>query len=432
MGITWNQRFKSALLAVLAAGAATLGYAVHARSAAARAYQQEVALAREEGAWIRLQPVLRTVKRLPYGENFASALEEFGLSGEEAAAASAAAQQAFDLRQLRAGNFLTVGRSGEGRLRAIEYRIDPERLLRIVPGGERYTAEVRTIESRTEMTAVSGTLEDSLFNAVEQAGETAELAMRMAEIFGYDLDFYTDPRRGDTFRVVMEKKKYTDGSAAGYGRILAAEYVNGGRTYRAVLFHDSSGRPAYYGADGASLQKIFLRSPLKFGARITSHFSNDRLHPILKTHHQHLGIDYGAPVGTPVQAIGSGRVLVAGQKPGEGNYVHLRHSGGYETKYLHLSKMFVHAGEQVEIGKTIGLVGSTGLSTGPHLDFRFLQRGQYRNFEHLGLPPADPVSKENWAEFQTVREKWLPMLEHPEMLRAGRAPVAGVPGTGGQ
>ena len=432
MGITWDRRFRAALLGVLAAGAATLGYSVHARSAAARAYQREVDLAREEGAWIRLQPALRTVKRVPYGENFASALEEFGLSGEEAAAASAAARQAFDLRQLRAGNFITVGRSGVGRLRLIEYKIDPERLLRIVPGGERYAAEVRRIESRTEMTAVSGTLEDSLFNAVERAGETAELAMRMAEIFGYDLDFYTDPRHGDTFRVVMEKKRYLDGSAAGYGKILAAEYVNGGRAYRAVLFHDSSGRPAYYGADGASLQKIFLRSPLKFGARITSHFSNDRLHPVLKTRHQHLGIDYGAPVGTPVQAIGSGRVLVAGQKAGEGDYVHLRHSGGYETMYLHLSKMFVHAGEQVEIGKIIGLVGSTGLSTGPHLDFRFLQRGQYKNFEHLGLPPADPVSKENWAEFQTVREKWLPLLQHPEMLRAAHGHAAETPGTGGK
>jgi murein DD-endopeptidase MepM/ murein hydrolase activator NlpD len=432
LGITRNRQFRTALLAVLAAGAALLGYSVHARGAAARAYQQEVGRAREAGEWIRLQPVLRTVKRMPYGENFAAALEEFGLTAEEAFAASSAAQQAFDLRQLRAGNFITVGRSGVGLLRVIEYKIDPEKLLRIMPGGERYTAEVSTIESRTEMTAVSGTLEDSLFNAIERAGETAELAMRMAEIFGYDLDFYTDPRRGDTFRMVLEKKTYTDGSPAGYGKILAAEYVNGGRAYQALLFHDSSGRPAYYGADGASLQKIFLRSPLKFGARITSHFSNDRLHPILKTRHQHLGIDYGAPVGTPVQAIGSGRVLVAGHKAGEGNYVQLRHSGGYETMYLHLSKMFVRAGEQVEIGKIIGLVGSTGLSTGPHLDFRFLQRGQYKNFEHLGLPPADPVGKENRAEFQTVREKWLPLLEHPEMLRAAHAPASGAPGTGGK
>ncbi len=409
-----------------------LGFVLHARRAAAQSFQHEIALAREQAEWISLQPAIRTVNRVPPGENFASALEQFGLTGEEALAAAAAAQRAFDLRQLRAGNLITVGRSGVGSLRTIEYRIDPEHLLRIVPGGERFSAEVRTIASRTEIAAVSGEVDDSLFNAVERAGESAELALRLAEIFGYDLDFYTDPRRGDSFRVVIEKRMYMDGSTAAYGKIYAAEYVNGGRSYRALLFHDPSGRPAYYGADGKSLQKIFLRSPLKFGARITSHFNNSRLHPILKTHRQHLGIDYGAPVGTPVQAIGSGRVLVAGRKAGEGNYVHMRHTGGYETMYLHLSKMYVHAGEQVEIGKIIGLVGSTGLSTGPHLDFRFLQRGQYRNFEHLGLPPADPVAKNNWPEFQAVREKWLPLLENPALLQAGQGPRAEPPGAGGK
>jgi murein DD-endopeptidase MepM/ murein hydrolase activator NlpD len=138
-----------------------------------------------------------------------------------------------------------------------------------------------------------------------------------------------------------------------------------------------------------------------------------------------MGTDYGAPVGTPVQAIGSGRVLFAGLKGGEGNMVHIAHSNGYETMYLHLSRIYVRAGERVEIGKTIGLVGSTGLSTGPHLDFRILEKGRYKNFEKLGLPPSDPVSKKHLPEFAAVRERWLPLLKKPELLEAGIPAVAG-------
>jgi murein DD-endopeptidase MepM/ murein hydrolase activator NlpD len=312
----------------------------------------------------------------------------------------------------------------EGKLREINYRIDANRLLKIVPAGQGYTAQVKEIPSRIEIVAVSGTLDDSLFNAVENTGESAELAMRIAQIFGYDMDFYTDPRKGDTFCVLLEKKKYENGQTAGYGKIFAAEYDNAGRKYQALQYHDPTGQPGYYTADGKSLQKVFLRSPLKFGAAITSHFSKARFHPILKTYRAHLGTDYGAPIGTPVQTIGSGRVIFAGRKGGEGNMVQVSHSNGYETMYLHLSKMFVRLGEHVEIGKTIGLVGSTGLSTGPHLDFRILKKGQYKNFEKLGLGPSDPVAKKNLPEFTALREKWLPLLKNPEMLQAPIAATA--------
>jgi len=131
--------------------------------------------------------------------------------------------------------------------------------------------------------------------------------------------------------------------------------------------------------------------------------------------------DYGAPAGTPVQTIGAGRVTFAGRKGGEGNMVQISHTNGYETMYLHLCRMFVRLGGHVEIGKTIGLVGSTGLSTGPHLDFRILQKGQYRNFERLGLPPSDPVAKRNFPEFGALREKWLPLLKNPDLLQAATA-----------
>ena len=410
------------MMIVCAAGAATLGYTFKQRLATAAEFDHQVKLAQEEAARIREEVILPTEKKVPAGENFVAALEKFGLSPEQAWSAAAAAQHAFNLRQVRAGNTITVGRSVEGTLREIDYKIDADRMLRIVPEDRGFAAQVKEIPSKTEIAAVLGRVDDSLFNAVEDAGESAELAMRLAQIFGYDLDFYTDPRKGDTFRIFLEKKKYSNGQAAGYGKILAAEYENAGKKYQALLFHDPTGRPGYYSADGKSLQKAFLRSPLKFGAPVTSHFSRARFHPILKTYRPHMGTDYGAPVGTSVQTIGSGRVAFAGRKGGEGNMVQVAHANGYETMYLHLSRMFVRTGEHVEIGKTIGLVGSTGLSTGPHLDFRILQKGQYKNFEKLGLPPSDPVSKKNLPEFAAVREKWLPLLKNPELLQASVVP----------
>jgi murein DD-endopeptidase MepM/ murein hydrolase activator NlpD len=406
------------LVIVLGFGVGVLGYIFRMRLATSEEFGRQVKLALEEAARIRAEVILPKDGRILSGEHFTAALEKFGLSHQEAANAAAAAQHAFNLRQVRAGNTITVGRSVEGNLREIDYKIDADRMLKIVPKDSGFSAEIRAIPSRVEISAVNGKVEDSLFNAVEQSGESAELAMRLAEIFGYDLDFYTDPRKGDTFRVVLEKRKYTNGQTAGYGKIYAAEYDNSGKKYQALLFHDESGRLGYYNADGKSLQKMFLRSPLKFAVPVTSHFNHARFHPILKTVRAHLGTDYGAPLGTPVQAIGGGRVVFAGRKNGEGNMVQIAHSNGYETMYLHLSRMYVRAGEHIEIGKTIGLVGSTGLSTGPHLDFRIVQKGQYKNFEKLGLPPSDPVSKKHLPEFAAVREKWLPLLKNPDLLQA--------------
>lgn len=412
---------------VLAAGVAVAAAIFHKRSTDAAIQREEQLLQAEAVQELQADPPEAPVTETKVGhsENLAAALERVGLSADDAAGAAVAAQRVFNLRQVRAGNSIRVNRSGAGELREIGYQIDPERMLKIAPtddGG--FSAEVKAIPSKTEVATVSGRISDSLFNAVAQAGESPELAMRLAQIFGYDLDFYNDPRKGDTFRVVLEKKKYADGKSAGYGKILAAEYNNGGKKYQALLFHDETGHPGYYSADGKSLQKTFLRSPLKFTATITSHFSKSRYHPILKLFRPHMGTDFGAPVGTPVQTIGSGRVEFAGRKGGEGNIIQIAHSDGYETMYLHLSRIFVHQGERVEIGKTIGLVGSTGLSTGPHLDFRILQRGQYKNFEKLGLPPSDPISKTQWPEFALVRQQWLPLLEGRELTEAGVGSLA--------
>jgi murein DD-endopeptidase MepM/ murein hydrolase activator NlpD len=417
-----NRRSLIICLAVCALGLGVLAVVMTGRLAAAREFARQAALAREDAERIRQQVVLFTEHKIAAGLTFADSLRRMGLDAPTAASIVGSAQSAYDLRHLRAGNLLAVGRSPVGDLRAVRYQIDTDRMLWILPRGRDFHAEIKTIPSHTDVAGVTGKVRDSLFNAVTDAGESPELAMRLAEIFGWDLDFYTDPRPGDTFRVVVEKKKYLGGQTAAYGRILAAEYDNNGRAYQAVLFRDASGRTAYYQPDGRSLQKAFLRSPLKFAAPITSHFSRSRYHPILKVHRPHLGIDYGAPIGTPVQAIGSGRVVFAGRKSGAGNLVHLQHVNGYETMYMHLSRLLVRPGQRVGQGQRIGLVGMTGLATGPHLDFRIRQNGAYRNFETLQLPRAQPVSKRDWSDFVATRQHWLPLLPDVNASRAQAHP----------
>jgi murein DD-endopeptidase MepM/ murein hydrolase activator NlpD len=412
------------LIVLLAAGAAIAWYSFDQRQASDRNFADEVQRARVEAHRIQSEVVFYTARMVPSRESFAALLESVGISPSAAGRAIASAGRVFDLRHIRAGNRFSIGRSVMGELREIRYSIDADHMLRISPDGADFHSEIATIPSITEETGVAGEIRGSLFEGVTNAGERPELAMRLAEIFGWDLDFYTDPRPGDTFRVVVEKKKLSTGELASYGKILAAEYVNHGRVYRAVLFHDPAGNSAYYAPDGKSMKKAFLHSPLKFAAPITSHFSNSRFHPILKQYRPHLGIDYGAPSGTPVQTIGDGKVIFAGAKGGAGNLIEIQHTNGYETYYMHLSRILVRAGQRVEQGERIGLVGMTGLATGPHLDFRIERRGEFLNFERLPLPPSDPVTKSDWPEFATARDHAINLFPAPGTSVAQNPPPA--------
>jgi murein DD-endopeptidase MepM/ murein hydrolase activator NlpD len=388
----------------LAAGAWCLHASYHRRFEAQDRLSAEAAQARAEAVEIQQNVVLFTKRVIPARLPFASLLQNFGIAPAIATRLIASAQPVFDLRHLRAGNELSIGRSVLGELREVSYRIDADHLLFIAPDGNDFRSEIKTIPSHTQTAGVAGTIHGSLFQSVIDAGEKPELAMRIADIFAFDLDFYTDARPGDTFRVVVEKKTFSDNEPASYGRVLAAEYVNGGRSYEAILFHDDLGEQAYFQPDGQAMKRAFLHSPLKFAAPITSHFSLSRYHPILKEYRPHLGIDYGAPQGTPVQTIGEGRVIFAGPKGEDGNLVKVQHSNGYVTYYMHLSRILVHNGQHVAQGDRIGLVGMTGLATGPHLDFRIESHGQFLNFERLKLPTADPVSKSDWDEFAAARD----------------------------
>jgi murein DD-endopeptidase MepM/ murein hydrolase activator NlpD len=423
-------------IALLALGGGCIGASYRARMTAEQQVSEQASVASQEARHMQQEIVIFSDKIVPPRHPFNAILQELGITADNAARLTASAQSVFDLRRLRAGNKLSVGRTVMGELRAVKYRIDAERVLLISPKGNDFHSEIETIPSETEMKAVAGEIHGSLFESVIDAGEKPELAMRLAEIFGWDLDFYTDPRPGDTFRVVVEKKMLANGEMSSYGRILAAEYVNGTHPYRAVLFHDPAGVPAYYTPDGKSMKKAFLHSPLKFAAVITSHFSQNRFHPILKEYRPHLGIDYAAPSGTPVQTIGDGRVIFAGPRGGAGNLIEIQHSNGYTTYYMHLSRVLVHSGERVEQGERIGLVGMTGLATGPHLDFR-IQRGKdFLNFERLPLPPSDPVSKREWNDFVAMRD--VAMAQMPAVssqagvsLAKNSTPAAMPPATAG-
>ena len=388
------------------------------RHQADEAFAHEVHAAAEQARQIAATVVLYTSDHVAPGISFSDSLRRMGLDPGTSNGIVGSAQTVFDPRHFHAGNLLSVGRSVTGVLRNVRYQIDADRMLFIEKQPQGFESHIQSIPSRTDVVAVAGSIRGSLFNAVTDAGESPELAVRLAEIFAWDLDFYTDTRAGDTFHVLVEKKLYLNGQTAGYGRILAAEYKNAGHPYQAVLFHDVTGAPGYFNADGSALQKAFLRSPLKFAAPVTSHFSQSRFHPILKTYRPHLGVDYGAPTGTPVQSIGNGHVIFAGMSGGSGNLVRIAHSNGYETMYMHLSRILVHVGEHVDAGQRIGLVGMTGLATGPHLDFRILQHGAYRNFETIHLPPAEPVARKDMQEFAAARDHWMPLLNQSPILAA--------------
>lgn len=404
------------LLAV--ASAAVLVKVSRGRHQADEAFAQQARAAAEEARDIAATVVLYTSDRVMPGISFSDSLRRMGLDPGTSDGIVGSAQTVFDPRHFHAGNLLAIGRSVTGVFRDVRYQIDADRMLYIERQPQGFESHIQTIPSRTDVVTVAGNIRGSLFNAVTDCGESPELAVRLAEIFAWDLDFYTDTRAGDTFHVILEKKLYMNGQTAGYGRILAAEYKNAGHPYQAVLFHDETGAPGYFNPDGGALQKAFLRSPLKFAAPVTSHFSQSRFHPILKTYRAHLGVDYGAPTGTPVQSIGNGHVVFAGMSGGSGNLVRIAHSNGYETMYMHLSKILVRVGEHVDAGQRVGLVGMTGLATGPHLDFRILQNGTYRNFETLHLPPAEPVAREDMQEFTAARDRWMPLLGQSPTLAA--------------
>lgn len=255
----------------------------------------------------------------------------------------------------------------------------------------------------TERAVASGEISSSLYEAIAEEGNSPLLTYEMAEIFAWQIDFF-GLRRGDSFRVLYESK-YVDENFLGVGRILAAEFTHRGETYRAYRFSKDD-LDGYYDEEGRSVQKALLKAPFKYNQRISSHFSHNRFHPVLKRNMPHHGVDYAAPYGAPVLSVGDGTVLEAQYRGANGNIVKIRHNSTYETAYLHLKGFAkgIHAGAKVKQGQVIGYVGNTGRSTGTHLDYRVYKNNRPVNPLTLDLPPSESIPEEYMSEFEQVRD----------------------------
>lgn len=322
-----------------------------------------------------------------------------------------------DSRRLLPGTLFDGIRSPRGSLEELCVVLDQrsELLFERSPSGIRSSRIER--EVRSEVVRLEGVVESSLFQAVNDAGGRPALAVGIAEIFRWDVDFLRDLRQGDSFVAVIDVQRI-EGEFYRYGTIFAARFINKDRTMNAVIYPDQEGRLGYYDLDGVPLRKMFLRSPLKF-SRVTSHFSPSRFHPVLKRRMPHYGVDYGAPTGTPVHVTADGVVTLAGRNGGGGNMVRVRHPNGYETNYLHLSRYGsgVRKGVRVSQGQVIGYVGSTGLSTGPHLDYRVRHNGSWINPLKISSPPVKPLEEHRLQRFLGHALAVLDLIE------GGEAPV---------
>jgi murein DD-endopeptidase MepM/ murein hydrolase activator NlpD len=357
--------------------------------------------------------------RVPASATLAGMLAPHNLHTADVSGVVAAVMRVFDLRKLQAGQPWRFERTLDGCVRHLEYEVDAERFLRVSARADAphaFDASVIPYDVQHTRTTVSGMIDgnnSSLFAAMAAEGETPELPMALAGIFGGEVDFNTDLQRGDGFGLVVDKV-YREGRFARYGAVQAAELRNGGRRLVAIRYARPGAAASYYDADGKSLKRFFLRSPLRFEPQVTSRFSLARFHPVLHRMRAHPGVDYRAPVGAPVVAVASGMVTWAGRRGGAGNMVSIRHASGYESSYLHLSAITrgVRPGTHVVQGQTIGRVGATGLATGPHLDYRLAKNGTFINplLEHRRMPPGEPIPAEHLEAFIAVRDAGLARL----------------------
>jgi murein DD-endopeptidase MepM/ murein hydrolase activator NlpD len=327
------------------------------------------------------------------------------------------------LDQLNVGDTITLVHD-EGLVQSLTRRISETEVLSVTRANEGFNLEVIETPLDIQQVQTQGSIESSLFAAARAAGVSDGIILQLAnDIFGWEIDFALDIQQGATFNLVYEQK-YRDGKFIGDGRILAADFVNNGTTYRAVYFESGDGKVAdYFAPDGRSMRRQFLRAPLEF-TRISSNFNPKRRHPILNTIRAHKGVDYAAATGTVIKAAGDGRVAFVGTKGGYGRVVKLEHGGGVETVYGHMSRFAngLRAGQRVRQGMTIGYVGSSGAATGPHLHYEYQVNGVHKNPRTVLLPNAAPISDQYRAEFLMRSGQLLAKLD-----RGGAAKVASLP-----
>lgn len=341
------------------------------------------------------------------GELLAATLKNSSLKEQEISGIIQALARTFDLRHCHIGDtYEIITQKTDGSF--IKFNYHPSPFITYVvtrDQGNNFSAAKTEAVLEKKVVSYTGAIKTSLYEAMTQSGESPEVVLDFADIFAYEIDFLTDPRVGDTFTIVYEKY-FSEEKFVKNGKILAAEYTSSQKTHEAFYYEFSDGRNDYFNAEGKSLRRAFLRSPLNY-RRISSHFTHKRWHPILKIFRPHLGIDYAAPTGTPIVSIGEGVVEFCGWNGGFGRLIRVRHPNGYTTMYGHLHRYAprIRKGVHVSRGQVIAYVGSSGLSTGPHLDFRITQNGKFINFLALRLPEASSISPRVRSDFEKVRKE---------------------------
>jgi murein DD-endopeptidase MepM/ murein hydrolase activator NlpD len=312
----------------------------------------------------------------------------------------------------------------DGDIQQLTRKVSETQTLQVVRQTDGFEAKMIDNPVETRIRTATASIDSSLFQAAEGADISDTVALKLAGIFGWDIDFVLDIREGDRFTVTYQQI-YQQGVYLHDGEVLAAEFVNNGRTYRAVRYASDSST-GYYTPDGAAMRKAFLRAPVDF-SRVSSAFNPHRLHPILNTIRGHMGTDYAAPTGTPVHAAGDGHVAFEGQRGGYGNALILAHGNNISTLYGHLSHFArnMHAGTRVQQGDIIGYVGMTGLATGPHLHYEFLMNGVHKNPQTVQLPGAAPIRAQDLPQFRTVTAPLIAGLSPPAAPASDPAAAAG-------
>jgi murein DD-endopeptidase MepM/ murein hydrolase activator NlpD len=344
------------------------------------------------------------------GDCLYTALKGSGVSRGHIALITAQLKPIFDFRDCNPGDTFRVSLDERGELATFTYEAGLTEIYEVSKEVGRYVASKREIVLDRHLITVAGKVETTLFDAIENAGEGDRLAIAFVDVFAWEIDFHNDPRRGDRFTILFEKLS-KDGQFIRYGNILAAEYDTLSRKYRGFYFNDPGVSEGYYDARGGSLEKSFLRSPLKF-TRITSRYSRRRRHPVLGGYHPHLAVDYAAPTGTPIRAVGDGKVIFCGRNRGYGKQVTIKHGNSYMTYYGHLSRFArgIRKGIRVKQKQVIGYVGSTGIATGPHLDFRISKNGKFLDPLKMKSPPSSSLRGEHLANFMAERDRLASLL----------------------
>ncbi|MEN8206606.1 MAG: peptidoglycan DD-metalloendopeptidase family protein [Pseudomonadota bacterium] len=345
------------------------------------------------------------------GDSLASIFSKLDISPQQLHALLQQGGAAHNLKKILPGQTLRILTDDEHALVKLSYPVDKLSTLEVSRNGDDF--EISTTHRTPERRKVnaSATINSSLFMSAHNAGLSDNLTMELAGVFGWDIDFALDIRKGDTFTVLYEEI-YLDGEHIDNGDILAAEFINQGKRYQAVRYTDAGGRTDYYSLDGKSMRKTFLRTPVEF-SRISSRFSTGRKHPILNKIRAHRGVDYAASSGTAIKSTANGKIVHIGKKGGYGNTIIVQHGSRYSTLYAHMSKYRggLKKGSRVKQGQTIGYIGSSGLATGPHLHYELRVDGTHRDPLRVKLPGADPLNKKYMADFTAKSENLMAQID---------------------